>query len=461
MSFSATFYWMTLNEVSAPETDLFFCYDITRHNRLSVIAASVCLNRDYSSSSDEQLASYFDFLADCTWYETAITNLPQFAVEILRVSEAFENTPLLSEDQLRKFAVEKWHMTVLCNRCGRTYSRIDEPKPRTFECTPCKCHVVYYCSDDCRRKDWLGGQHRKWCGNVDAPCYHFLQGVIWAPLSPSVTYKHSDDMHQAIMKKIRCVQRVQEKKQRMLNKDNNNNQKSSSNNNSNSNIHINSDISNDSINDVMQSVPLQFFFSEKWAAHTFSQPLLNTNALVTDFIKAKANNPNGIYENKFLPFLVATAVARHRLHFNNESIIAKYNKIREEPWFETSVSLIPSSLLLELKNQLFRLSIINGQQTQKRSFDKYLRRSVLFAFYYNRICNGCGDIAVDTSYHNFKGCSKCFLVYYCSKACQVHDWKERNHKLYCGNQSAPLEHYRLQLRVSKDFKHKLPDLKRW
>ena len=46
-----------------------------------------------------------------------------------------------------------------------------------------------------------------------------------------------------------------------------------------------------------------------------------------------------------------------------------------------------------------------------------------------RTCGGCGRAPEDNE--TFLHCSRCKVVSYCSKACQVNHWKKGGHKLEC------------------------------
>lgn len=51
------------------------------------------------------------------------------------------------------------------------------------------------------------------------------------------------------------------------------------------------------------------------------------------------------------------------------------------------------------------------------------------------ICFGCGKSRDDLQVEKFSKCSKCQVATYCSRDCQIQDWKQGRHKLACQSYS--------------------------
>jgi len=48
---------------------------------------------------------------------------------------------------------------------------------------------------------------------------------------------------------------------------------------------------------------------------------------------------------------------------------------------------------------------------------------------YQNVCSYCGK--GDSIPSKFKKCARCLRAFYCSKECQINDWKLLSHKLIC------------------------------
>jgi ribosome modulation factor len=114
-------------------------------------------------------------------------------------------------------------------------------------------------------------------------------------------------------------------------------------------------------------------------------------------------------------------------------------QISNEPWFEEAIKNVP-------KCQVDSFIQIIKESEVEDHFDsrKEIKQNIVMQLSCGRMCNFCKAIG-----ENMNRCSKCHLVCYCNTTCQSNDWRIRNHRKWCCNNNAPLDHFAKKLSLMK------------
>lgn len=102
---------------------------------------------------------------------------------------------------------------------------------------------------------------------------------------------------------------------------------------------------------------------------------------------------------------------RHNIDFDNQNYLFMLLSINIDP---TSKNVANLTKKQRIKILNIMLEMVNKEEGQQRR-GKESRRVAL------KKCNGCGS--VESAMDEYKACSRCREVCYCSRDCQMNDWK--------------------------------------